>query len=107
VCPLSKDDMRKIYNCFSSDILIFHVFKNKELENISRGSTFWDFVTIRTDYYMGRCGTSRLQDYIIQEYRLPSPLSFKYNVLRESLFVDSPNIPCATLERRGSWVISK
>jgi hypothetical protein len=32
--------------------------------------------------------------------------SFKCNVLRESLSVDSPNIPCATLKRRRSWVIS-
>jgi hypothetical protein len=53
-----------------------------------------------------RCRTSQLQDYRIQEYRLPSPPSFKCNVLRESLFVDSQNIPCATLNRKGSWVIS-
>jgi hypothetical protein len=32
--------------------------------------------------------------------------SFKCNVLRESLSVDSQNIPCATLKRRGVWVIS-
>jgi hypothetical protein len=53
-----------------------------------------------------RCRTSQLQDYRLQEYRLPSPPSFKCNVLRESLSVDSQNIPCATLKRRGSWVIS-
>jgi hypothetical protein len=35
-----------------------------------------------------------------------SPPSFKCNVLRESLSVDSQNIPCATLKRRESWVIS-
>ncbi len=29
-----------------------------------------------------------------------------YNVLRESLSEDSQNIPCATLKRRGSWVMS-
>jgi hypothetical protein len=34
------------------------------------------------------------------------PPSFKSNVLRESLSVDSQNIPCVTLKRRGSWVIS-
>jgi hypothetical protein len=54
----------------------------------------------------GRCRTSRLQDYRVEEYRLPSPSSFYCNVLRESLSVDSQNIPCAILTRRGSWVIS-
>ena len=34
-------------------------------------------------------------------------LSLKCNVLRESLSVDSQSVPCATLKRRGSWVISK
>jgi hypothetical protein len=40
--------------------------------------------------------------------RLQSNLSpLKYcNVLRESLSEGSQNIPCATLKRRGSWVIS-
>ncbi len=76
------------------------------MENISRGPTFGDFVTIRT-----QSRTSQLQDYRILEYctlvyRLPFPPSFKCNVLRESLSVDSQNIPCATLQRRGSWVIS-
>ncbi len=42
----------------------------------------------------------------VQDYRLPSPPSFKCNVLRESVSVDSQNIPLATLKRRGSWVIS-
>jgi hypothetical protein len=44
--------------------------------------------------------------YRVQKYRLPSAPSFKYNVLRESLSVDSQTIPCAILKRRGSWVIS-
>jgi hypothetical protein len=44
--------------------------------------------------------------YRVQDYRLPSPPSFKCNVLPESLSVDSQNIPCAILKRRGSWVIS-
>jgi hypothetical protein len=55
---------------------------------------------------LGRCRTSRLQDHRVQEYRLPSPPSMKCNVLRESLSEESQNIPCATLKRRGSWVIS-
>jgi hypothetical protein len=42
-----------------------------------------------------------LQDYRVQEYRLPSPPSIKCNVLRESLSEDSQNIPCATLKRIG------
>jgi hypothetical protein len=37
---------------------------------------------------------------------LPSSLSFKCNVLRESLSEESQNIPCATLREEGSWVIS-
>ncbi len=53
-----------------------------------------------------RYRTSWLQDYRVKEYRLPSPPSFKCNVLRESLSVDSQNIPCTILKRRGSWVIS-
>ncbi len=45
------------------------------------------------------------------EYRYKSTdsvfTSFKCNELRESLsVVDSQNIPCATLKRRGSWIIS-
>ncbi len=56
----------------------------------------------------GRCSTSRLLDYrvSIQEYGLPSNSSFKCNVLLESLSEVSQNIPGATLNRRGSWVIS-
>ncbi len=54
-----------------------------------------------------RCRTSLLRDYRVQEYRVPSPPSFKCNVLRESLSVDSQNIPCATLKSSGSsWVIA-
>jgi hypothetical protein len=37
--------------------------------------------------------------------RIDSP-PCKCNVLRESLSVDSQNIPCATLKRRRSWVVS-
>ncbi len=69
---------------------------------MSGGPTFGDFVTILTG---GRCRTTLLQDYRVQEYRLPSPPSIKCNVLRESLSEDSQNISCATLKRRGSWVI--
>jgi hypothetical protein len=75
----------------------------REMENVSRDPTFGDFVTIRTEGSMKDVTVARLQ---IQEYRLSSPSSFKCNVLRESLSVDSQNIPCATPKRRGSWVIS-
>ncbi len=54
----------------------------------------------------GRCRTTRLQDYRVQEYRLIFPPYIKCNVLRESLSEDSQNIPCATLKKKGSWVIS-
>ncbi len=91
------------------------------MENISRGPpTFGDFVTIRTDWSIedvvakrtnklelrrlekrssiGRLATMSLfQDYRVTEYRLPSPPSFRCNVMRESLSVDSQNIPCPTL----------
>jgi hypothetical protein len=70
--------------------------------SISRGRTFGDFVTIRTKASMQDVTVAGLQ-----EYRLPSPPSFKCtHVLRVSLFMDSQNVPCATLKRRGSWVIS-
>ncbi len=73
------------------------------MENISRGPTF-GYLSLSAS--RRRCRTSQLQDYTVREYRLPSPPSFKCNVLRESLSVDSQNIPCATLKRGGSWVTS-
>ncbi len=73
----------------------FDMRHQREMENISSGPTFGDF--IRTEVSM--------QD-VVQEYRLPFLPSFKCNVLRKSLSTDSQNIPCATLKRRGSWVIS-
>jgi hypothetical protein len=54
------------------------------MENISRGPTFGDFVIIRTKSSRQDVTVARLQ----------------------SLSVDSQNIPCATLKRRGSWIIS-
>jgi hypothetical protein len=53
-----------------------------------------------------RCRMSRLQDYRLQEYRLPSPPSIKCNVLHESLSEDSQNIPCATKGVVGNLYIS-
>jgi hypothetical protein len=64
------------------------------MENISKDSTFGDFVTIRTEGSMQDVSVTRQQS-TVQEYRLPSPPSFKCSVLRESLSVDSQNIPCA------------
>jgi hypothetical protein len=43
-----------------------------------------------------------LQEYRTQEYRIAYPPSFKCNVLRESLSVESQNIPCAALNRGGA-----
>jgi hypothetical protein len=70
------------------------------MENISSGSTFGYFFTVRS-----------MQDVSVarqQSMRVQTPLSpcFNCNVLRESLSVDSQNIPCATLKRRVSWVTS-
>ncbi len=69
------------------------------MDNISRGPTFRDFVTIRTEASKKNATVAR------QSTRVQTPLS-PLNVLRESLFVDSQNFFCATLKRRGSWVIS-
>ncbi len=77
----------------------------REMENISRGPTFGDLVTILTEGSMLDVKVARL--YRVQEYRLPSPPCIKCNVLHESLSEDSQNIPCATLKRRGSWTLDR
>jgi hypothetical protein len=77
------------------------------MQNIRRGPSHLrggDFVTIHTEALMQDITVARLLQ--VQEYTLFSTPSFKCNVLRESLSVDSRNIPCATPKRRGSWVIS-
>ena len=71
------------------------------MEKKSRGPTFGDFVTIRTEGSMHDVTVARLGT------KVKTPLSFKCTVLHESVSEDSQNIPCATLKRRGSWVISK
>jgi hypothetical protein len=71
----------------------------REMENNSRGPTFGDFVTIRTE--ASSCKTTEYKSN-----RFLFPPSSKCYLLRESLSVDSQNIPCATLKRRGWWVIS-
>ncbi len=58
----------------------------QEMENISRGPTFGDFVTIRTEASMQDVTVARLQNTRVQTALSPS---FKCNVLRESLSVDS------------------
>ncbi len=75
----------------------------REMENIRRGPIFGD---LSLSAPRRRCRISKLQGYRVQKYRLPSPPSFKCNVLCESLSVDSHIIPCAKLKRRGSWAIS-
>ncbi len=72
---------------------------SREMENISRGPNFGDFVTIRTDGSMQDVSIAGIQSTRVQT---PLSPSFKSNVLRESLSVDSQNIPCATLKRRVS-----
>ncbi len=49
----------------------------------------------------GRYRTTRLQAYRVQEYGLPSPPSFKCNVLRKSLFEDCQNIPLRNTKEKG------
>jgi hypothetical protein len=80
----------------NTDIYTWVLVSNlpREMENISRGPTFGDFVTLSAQ--RRRCRTSQLQDY-----RLTSPPSFKFNVLRESLSVDSQNIPRRTTKEKG------
>jgi hypothetical protein len=74
----------------------------RAMETISRSPTFKDFVTVLPERSMQDITVARLQST-----RVPTPpRSFKCNVLRESHSVDSQNIPCATLNKRGSWVIS-
>ncbi len=70
------------------------------MENISRGPTFRDFVTIHTE---GRCRTTWLQDYRVQEYRPPSPPFIKCNVLRESLSEDSQNHKVHRVATAAFW----
>jgi hypothetical protein len=65
----------------------------REMENISRGPTSGDFVTILTEGSMQDNTVAR-----VQEYRLPFPLSIKCNVLRVGFSKESQNIPCATLK---------
>ncbi len=65
----------------------------REMENISRSPTSGDFVTIRTESSMQDVKVERLQSTRVQTPLYPP--SLKYYVLRESLSVDSQNIPCA------------
>jgi hypothetical protein len=59
------------------------------MENISGGPTFGDFVTIRTERSMqGRHGC-KTSEYKSLDSHLPP--SVKWNVLHESLSVDSHN----------------
>jgi hypothetical protein len=69
--------------------------RTREMENISRGSGFGDFVTIRTEVSMQDVTVARLHSTRVQ-----TPLSppFKCIVLRESLSVDSQSILRATLK---------
>ncbi len=70
------------------------------MKNNSRGPTFGDFVTLRTE--------GSMQDIVVaslQRTRVQIPLSLssiKCNVLRESLSVESQNIPCETLREGGT-----
>ncbi len=74
------------------------------MDNVSRGPTFGDFVTILREGCMQDITIARLHSTRVQS---PLSPSIKCNVLRKSLSEDSQNISCATLsKRRGSRVIS-
>jgi hypothetical protein len=75
-------------------------FVIREMENISRGQVLPSGI-LSLSSQRGRCRTPRLQDYRVQEYRLPSPPSIKRNVLRESLYEDSQIIFLARHKREG------
>jgi hypothetical protein len=64
------------------------------MENISRGPNFGDFVTIRTEGSMQDVSIAGIQSTRVQTSHYPS---FECNLLRESLSVDSQNIPCLKL----------
>ena len=72
--------------------------QGREMENISRGPTFGDFVTIRTEGSMQDITVTRIQSTRVQ---LPSPPSFKCNVLRESLSVDSQIYSLRNIKEKG------
>ena len=75
------------------------------MENLSRGPTFGDFVTILTEGSMQDVTVANLQKTTVQT-PLSSPPSIKCNVLRESLSEDSQNVPCATLKRRRTRIVT-
>jgi hypothetical protein len=78
------------------------------MDNICRDPTFGDFVTILTKGSMQDntvAKLARMFEYKSTDSPLPTLLNAMY-ILRESLSEDSQNIPCATLKRKGSWVIS-
>jgi hypothetical protein len=73
----------------------------REIENISRGHTFGNFVTIRPEASMQDITVARLQRTRVQT---PLSPSFKCNVqycVRVSVWIVK-FIPCSTLMRRGS-----
>ncbi len=72
------------------------IIQGRVMENISRGPTFGDFITILTEGSMQDNTVARLQS----TKRLSSPPSIKCNVLREGLSEESQNIPCATLKEK-------
>jgi hypothetical protein len=76
----------------------------REMEDISRGPTFGDFVTIRTEASMQDVTFERLQSTRVQTPSLPPLLNVMYCV-RVSLRTVKI-FPYATLKRRWSWVIS-
>ncbi len=79
-------------------------YLTREMENVSRGPTFGDLVTILTERSMQDVTVARLQSTRV--YGRLSPPSFKCKVLLESLSEESQNIPCATLREEGRVVVN-
>ncbi len=78
--------------------------RGEEYMQTCRGPTFGDFVTIFTEGPMKDNTGARLQSTRVQTPLSPS-IKCNANVLRENLSEDSQNIPCETLQRKGSRVV--
>jgi hypothetical protein len=77
--------------------------ETREIENTSRGPTFV-FVTILAEVSIKNHRENKTTEYTNTEFPLPHPLNIMYCV-RVSLRTGKI-IPCATLKRWRSWVIS-
>ncbi len=85
--------------------VLFMMGKNREVKNICRLVEALPSGILSLSSQRGQCRTTRLQDYRVQEYRLPSPplldVMYYVRVSEDSqIFLALP-----TLKRKKSWVI--